>query len=1025
MARVTAPRLGRFRLIETLGSGGAAVVWRATHDAGGAEAAVKVLAGRYAAHPAVRSAFAHEIRALARLDHPAIATVFDLGNVDRAAAEASKGALPQGAPWLALELASGGSLADDWNHPTSWEELETLLHALLGALAHAHARGVLHRDLKPPNLLVRTAQDGRQGPMIADFGIAAALGAAPPRGLERAGTPKYCPPEQLDGDWRSFGPWTDLYALGATAWRLVSGGGERRGALAPRFDVPQELEPWLRRMLAPDPLRRFRCAAEARQALPRGRRRGPRRWPLSAPMVAAGLPLLGLRQPPTLGRTDARRRLRAALRAVEVAGTPRTAAVIGPAGVGRSTLLRWLGEEARESGVAEVIELVPTPDSSSVEACLRKLLRLDASAPADTLDLWEQRLPAQLRSDLQQLRGPGAIPAVSLLTRVVAALSDERPVLVIMDDADRDAAPSEFLRAVTRSGAAVLAVLSYTRAAPGYPAPDVEIRIRRQSARQLARCLGALLPLEPTTALALAGQADGRVAFARDQLEAAVQQDALERRGAQWALKPQARPSQAGVTGVLFTALGEDGRALGALAALAPVAARQQWREACAVLGVREEDSEHTLQSLLLQGAVEEHDDVLLFVNPSLRDQLLDELAERGIDRKVHAACAEVFSGRADGSPATALRAGHHLRRAGRREAARQWLRRAAEQYRDAEAFALAIPAYDELIACTMPGSPDWFWARRMRNSSYGHSGSVRQALDDATDLAARAARAGARAAEADALRMRATWLLRLARKDEALAIARRAVKVGAGTEIEGGALLILAHALGTERPREKEETLHKLVARCRARGDASMLATARMSLAHCAWFDGRRDRARTLATLVVDDPHTSGNSRRDAHLILGDICREAGDLDGAIEHLRAAIRGLHAHVEGGASVALGFLNLAMVELQRDRPAAAHAWLEAIGQAFGAIPRFIHPFVDVSAAAVAAELGDLPEVEARLLRVEAALEEPSFAQRDTLYALERCRDACARHASPGLQAQAERLRASLAARLPEVPPIST
>ena len=103
---------------------------------------------------------------VARLDHPNVVRVLDYGTVPD---DVTASALTAGDPWLAMELADGGSL--DGSTVYGWSQLKWVLLSVLDGLAHAHARGVVHRDLKPGNLLLTEGADGRRL-KLADFGIA-------------------------------------------------------------------------------------------------------------------------------------------------------------------------------------------------------------------------------------------------------------------------------------------------------------------------------------------------------------------------------------------------------------------------------------------------------------------------------------------------------------------------------------------------------------------------------------------------------------------------------------------------------------------------------------------------------------------------------------------------------------------------------------------------------------------------------------------------------------------------------------
>jgi tetratricopeptide (TPR) repeat protein len=161
-----------------------------------------------------------------------------------------------------------------------------VLLSLLDALAHAHARGVVHRDLKAGNVLVATDADARPGLKLADFGIAHAFADFQHRhdqSESAAGTLNYMSQEQLAGAWRDYGPWTDLFALAALAWRLLTGKppfykvprdrmvqAHRSGPMSTLPDsarAPDGLEAWLRRMLRAEPRHRFTRAADAAWSL--------------------------------------------------------------------------------------------------------------------------------------------------------------------------------------------------------------------------------------------------------------------------------------------------------------------------------------------------------------------------------------------------------------------------------------------------------------------------------------------------------------------------------------------------------------------------------------------------------------------------------------------------------------------------------------------------------------------------------------------------------------------------------------
>lgn len=279
------PSLGPYALERPIGHGSFGQVWAATHVELGVRAALKVLTSRRAHNPDFQAYFANEVRAMAGLDHPAILAVYDHGKVRKEAAEASDGSLTAGSPWLAMELASGGNLAHRAAKPFAWDDVYSWLRQILSALAHAHARGIVHRDIKPTNILVCTDEDPRPGLKLSDFDLARAMDDVRAPGLAEfaAGTPYYMAPEQCEGRWRDYGPWTDLYALGCVAFELVSARrafegdtlekvmaahvrGERL-ELEPRIAIPDGFEAWLDLLLSRHHLGRYQCAADALGAL--------------------------------------------------------------------------------------------------------------------------------------------------------------------------------------------------------------------------------------------------------------------------------------------------------------------------------------------------------------------------------------------------------------------------------------------------------------------------------------------------------------------------------------------------------------------------------------------------------------------------------------------------------------------------------------------------------------------------------------------------------------------------------------
>lgn len=202
-------RLGRYRIEALLGRGGMGDVYRAEQlEPVRRTVALKLLRGQ--ALDARRIAyFEVERQLLAQMRHPAIAQIFDAG------------ATSAGHPYFAMEFIAGSPITDYCDvHALSLRERIALFVRVCEGVQHAHQKGVIHRDLKPGNLLVDEV-DGRALPKIIDFGIATATSLA--EGREAAGTPDYMSPEQAGGDQALVDTRSDVFALGVVLGELLTG----------------------------------------------------------------------------------------------------------------------------------------------------------------------------------------------------------------------------------------------------------------------------------------------------------------------------------------------------------------------------------------------------------------------------------------------------------------------------------------------------------------------------------------------------------------------------------------------------------------------------------------------------------------------------------------------------------------------------------------------------------------------------------------------------------------------------------
>jgi len=259
---------GRYRLLELLGQGGMATIYRANDAQLGRDVAVKLLRPQYGRDPDFLARFRDEARSVAQLSHPNIVAVFDYG-------EDTSG------PYIVMELVEGEDLASIVRDtgPLPPRQAARIAAEIARALHAAHGRGIVHRDVKPSNVLV--SRDGRV--KVADFGIARALAESQ---LTLPGTTlgsvHYFSPEQARGEPATAA--SDVYALGIvlfeclTGQRPFSGDGAAAVAMARlqgppprpsdvRSSVPPALDAIVARAMAPDPAARFASAASMASAL--------------------------------------------------------------------------------------------------------------------------------------------------------------------------------------------------------------------------------------------------------------------------------------------------------------------------------------------------------------------------------------------------------------------------------------------------------------------------------------------------------------------------------------------------------------------------------------------------------------------------------------------------------------------------------------------------------------------------------------------------------------------------------------
>ena len=279
MTDLSGRNLGNYQVLDRLGAGGMGEVYRARDTRIGRTVALKVLIGEHAESSELRARFEIEARAIAMLSHPSICTLFDVGE-------------DGGTHFLVMELLEGETLAKRLERGALPVEPMLALGAeIAGALAAAHRRGVIHRDLKPGNVMLT-----KGGVKLLDFGLArlhaASHGLDPSAAATRAepltaagqvmGTFQYMSPEQVEG--READARSDIFALGAVLYEMASGkrpfdAASRASIMAAVLQsepppvtttvpgLPAQLDPLIRGCLAKDPDERWQSAADVAKQL--------------------------------------------------------------------------------------------------------------------------------------------------------------------------------------------------------------------------------------------------------------------------------------------------------------------------------------------------------------------------------------------------------------------------------------------------------------------------------------------------------------------------------------------------------------------------------------------------------------------------------------------------------------------------------------------------------------------------------------------------------------------------------------
>jgi serine/threonine-protein kinase len=267
---------GDFELLEEVGRGGMGIVFKARQISLDRTVALKMLLGEHLLDPVRCARFLSEARTIAGLDHPSIVRVYQIEQCEFG-------------HYFAMEFVEGQTLESivKKKHPLPAAWITSVMAVVADAIQHAHSKGFIHRDLKPSNIMI----DNRHRPVVMDFGIAKYLGQSSSLTQEGTimGTPAFMAPEQAGEDLVPVGPHSDIYALGAILYMLLTGvppyegptplstilkvlePGPPRAPRELRPDAPAELERIVMKSMAKRPADRFRTAGALADELRRFR----------------------------------------------------------------------------------------------------------------------------------------------------------------------------------------------------------------------------------------------------------------------------------------------------------------------------------------------------------------------------------------------------------------------------------------------------------------------------------------------------------------------------------------------------------------------------------------------------------------------------------------------------------------------------------------------------------------------------------------------------------------------------------
>lgn len=926
-------RVGRWRLGERLGEGGAGAVYRAT-DAAGQRVALKLVRE---ANPLTVDSLRREIWTLSGLRHPGIANIVDHGAA-------------QGLPWYAMEAVDGEAL----RHSEGMDQPQLVaarLATLCDTLAYLHGEGVVHRDVKPANVLVPRGGDPSKV-VLVDFGLRALAASGGRERLELvapvAGSIPYMAPEQIRGEL--VDPRADLYAVGCLLYELLAGappfgvGPVMRVLRAHLVEPPSSLhglshvDPRLhaltQRLLCKKPEERMGHAADVARALREiagsaaGARVGPAPRPyLYRPRFAGRAALVG--------------------QLVDAIDDGCSLCVVsGRSGSGKTRLvmeaLRALAQRVK------VLSTTCDPRGGSALAPLVQEAVDGALAEGGAAeDFGGDR--AWLAAFDARLAGPGreALPADAARRRTLDALKrlfdrhrGDLPLVIAIDDLHwGDAltvATLERLAGAFGEGTSAVATWRSEEAGPDLEtlgrAAQVGLQLDALGGPALEAMIGSMLASAAPEALSqtIASHAEGNPFFVSEYLRAAVADGLLRRdEGGRWRFEGSARQARAlpvpeAIRALVGRRLDRLGEAAAKVARVAAAIARELPVELLRAAGAWSEDElERGLAELLRAEILTEADQRVRFEHDKLREVVLERPLSADAERRIAAAldARQEWDWR--------VRAAWHWEAAGAREEALARYAEGAARAAEAFEFERAEALYERALGLAKGEARARLrvaLARRvLRRSGQGEAAArvLREALAEAGPAVAGEARIGL----AEALADTGAYAAAIESAREALEGAREA----GDRALEAEALTRMGVALRTRGDTlQAEEALEAAATICRALGDATGEQLAVSNLALVAWTRGQRALARRRFEASLAALQALGDRYREAVVRgnMGNLALDAGEIDEAQACYEAA---LALHREVGHRVGEGHVlaNRGLCHWKRGDLGAAVADVEA------------------------------------------------------------------------------------------------